>query len=173
MVLIQWYISKLLPMQLPPMMISTQNLQSLHNRSNRQFAIQKKTKIVEVAKSKFLSHELPPILTPLPCAIFLPKTPFLLTTVILREKTNATTIVSVYVLDRQTQGHLEIKIVSLLFKSNRCLFVVFSLTLHFLPFFKANFPVLVHIHFIKVCLVGNMNIILIDEMAKRLLKLYR
>ena len=54
----------------------------------------------------------------LPCAIFLPKTPFLLTTVILREKTNATTIVSVYVLDRQTQGHLEIKIVSLLF--NQC-----------------------------------------------------
>ena len=118
MVLIQWYISKLPPMQLPPMMISTQNLQSLHNRSNRQFAIQKKTKIVAVAKSKFLSHELPPILTPLPCAIFLPKTPFLLTTVILREKTNATTIVSVYVLDRQTQGHLEIKIVSLLF--NQC-----------------------------------------------------
>ena len=118
MVLIQWYISKLPPMQLPPMMISTQNLQSLHNRSNRQFAIQKKTKIVVVAKSKFLSHELPPIPTPLPCAIFLPKTPFLLTTVILREKTNATTIVSVYVLDRQTQGHLEIKIVSLLF--NQC-----------------------------------------------------
>ena len=118
MVSIQWYILKVPPMQLPPMMISTQNLQSLHNRSNRQFAIQKKTKIVEVAKSKFLSHELPPILTPLPCAIFLPKTPFLLTTVILREKTNATTIVSVYVLDRQTQGHLEIKIVSLLF--NQC-----------------------------------------------------
>ena len=118
MVSIQWYILKVPPMQLPPMMISTQNLQSLHNRSNRQFAIQKKTKIVVVAKSKFLSHELPPILTPLPCAIFLPKTPFLLTTVILREKTNATTIVSVYVLDRQTQGHLEIKIVSLLF--NQC-----------------------------------------------------
>ena len=55
----------------------------------------------------------------LPCAIFLPKTPFLLTTVILREKTNATTIVSVYVLDRQTQGHLEIKIVSLLFNHKK------------------------------------------------------